>query len=305
MIDRQKMLEEQLLRENIRKAIRIVKNKRNKDENYVRAIVRHLIKEEVSTPRYEYDALIQLNHLMSGVFGSTEPKKSGGKFAFKEGFIDLVSNPQDRETYVEFILDFSNETMNAIDAGEDIEDIKKGPKKDEEEDEIEIEEPEEDDTITVSVRDIPGGDLSADLDITDEDGEEEFTLGEDGEGIEIEEEIEDENQELKNYSERAYAPIKAALIDYYQLFKDNPIEDEIILDTTTNAFIPEAEKQEVIFPANTLSERDLFKIFYKVNVLSWAGRYNNEYFNENPVTDVNIASPGEVDFDEEEFDLGL
>jgi len=69
MIDRQKMLEEQLLRENIRRAIRIVKEKHNKDENYVRTIVRHLIKEEVTTPRYEYDALIQLGHLMSSVFG--------------------------------------------------------------------------------------------------------------------------------------------------------------------------------------------------------------------------------------------
>ena len=304
MIDRQNMLEEQLLRENIRRAIRIVKNRHNKDENYVRTIVRHLIKEEITTPRYEYDALIQLGHLMSSVFGSTEPKKSGGKFAFKESFIDLVSNPQNRETFVEFILDFSYETMNSIDAGEDIEDIKRSSRKDKKEDEIEIEEPEKDDTITVSVGEIPGGDLSADR---IEDGEEEFTLGEAGEGIEIEEEIEEENQELKNYSERAYAPIESALIDYYQLYEDNPIEDEIILDTTNNAFIPDSEKREVIFPAGTITERDLFKIFYKVNVLSWAGRYNNEYFNENPVTDVTIASPGEVDFeaDEQETELKL
>ena len=242
---------------------------------------------------------------MSSVYGSTDPKRSDGKFAFKESFIDLVSNSADRETFVEFILDFSKETMNAIDAGEDIEDIKKGPKKKEEESEIEIEEPE-DDTITVSVGDIPGGDLAADTVPVIEDDEEEFTLGESGEGIEIEDEIEDENQELKNYSERAYAPIGAALIDYYQLFKDSSIEDDIVLDTTNNVFIPESERKDIVYPAGSLTERDLFKIFYKVNVLSWAGRYNNEYFNENPITDVTIASPGDVDFEnEEELDLEL
>ena len=43
--------------------------------------------------------------MMSSVYGSTDPKRSDGKFAFKESFIDLVSNSADRETFVEFILE--------------------------------------------------------------------------------------------------------------------------------------------------------------------------------------------------------
>ena len=73
------------------------------------------------------------------------------------------------------------------------------------------------------------------------------------------------------------------------------IDDDVILDTTENIFLSPSEQREEIFEAGSLTERDLFKIFYKINVLSWSGRYNNEYFNDQPITDVEIAPPGGED----------
>ncbi len=53
MINREDFLKEQLLRENIRKAIQISKMKKTKQEQYVRNIVRSLL-SEATTFKYEY-----------------------------------------------------------------------------------------------------------------------------------------------------------------------------------------------------------------------------------------------------------
>ena len=45
MINREDLIKEQWLRENIRRAIRIVKERNQKEENYVRQIVRALLPE--------------------------------------------------------------------------------------------------------------------------------------------------------------------------------------------------------------------------------------------------------------------
>ena len=289
MINRNDIIAEQLLRENIRKAIKIVKEKKNDEENYIRKIIQSLLKEEAGQVRYEYDSLIQLGHLMTQAFGSTNPKKSNSKFPFKESFIDLVSSEKDREMFVEFILDFSNETMHEIDSGTDIKKVRKGEKEEDEEPEIEVPDEESDeDPVTISI------------------GEAEFTLGEDADGA-----PEDEFSELKNYSENAYKAIGSYLIKYYTLFTNRTINDEILLDTTENIFLPQNEKREEIFSSGELTERDLFRLFYKINVLSWAGRYNNEYFNDQPVTDASIAPPGDKSLGmssetgDEELDLGF
>ena len=308
MIDRDDFIKEQLLRENIRKAINIVKKKNLKEDKYIRTIVRSFLKEALDAPRYEYNSLNQLGHLMTRVFGSQSPKKQKGKFAFKEAFIDLVSSEEDRQIFVEFILDFSEETMDNIDAGEDLENVKKGRSsiENDAEEDIDLEDSEEDEVVTIKVSDIPGGDMGADSGETEE---EDFTLGEDSQELTQDE----ENAELKKYTEKAYESggIATALIEFYTNFPDNIIKDEVVLDTRENIFLPESEKQYKVFPANSLTERDLFKIFYKVNVLSWAGRYNNDYFNDNPITQVSVASPGDIDIDsdiEGEFpdeELGL
>ena len=290
MIDRQKMLEEQLLRENIRKAIRIVKNKRNKDENYVRTIIRHLIKEE-TTIKYEYTALNLLAHFIKEVVG--DPSKPDSNPAFKDAFTDLTSSTEDRELFTEFVLDFANEDFSTIDAdkqpkalGQDF--VERGF----EEEEVE-EEPEEDEVIKVSVSDIE--DNEGDLNPPEEEEEEEiFTLGEDGESVEIEEETADSG--IKIYSREAYKRIGPSLRRYYtQIEKDSPLNKGVQIDGRD-------------YQPGELSERELFQIYLKKNILLWAGRYEDEFFNDTPETQIDLEAGGEEEeivADEEELDLGL
>jgi hypothetical protein len=283
MIDRQKMLEEQLLRENIRKAIRIVQEKHNNNEDYVRTIVRHLIKEGSPAVKYEYTALNLLAHFIKETVG--DPSKPDSNPAFKDAYTDLSSGPGDRETFTEFILDFSNEDFNTMDAnkqpkplGQDF--VEKGFV----EDEVEIEEePEEDEVINVSIGDIEenGGDLTP-----AEEDEEEFTLGEDGEGVEIEEEEPDSG--VKIYSREAYKRIGPSLRRYYgQIEKDSMLKKGVEIDGKE-------------YQPGELSERDLFQIYFKKNLVLWAGRYEDEFFGTSPETQIDIEAGGE----EEEIDLG-
>ena len=222
MINRQNMLEEQLLRENIRKAIQIVKEKHNKNENYVRTIVRHLVKEGSPSVKYEYTALNLLAH-----------------FIKEKGFVE--------------------------DEPEEVE-----------------EEPEEDEVINVSIGDLEdnGGDLTP-----AEEEEEEFTLGEDGEGIEIEEEEPDSG--IKIYSREAYKRVGPSLRRYYgQIEKDSMLKKAVEIDGKE-------------YQPGELSERDLFQIYFKKNIVLWAGRYEEEFFGTTPETEIDIEGA------EEELETGV
>ena len=283
MIDRQKMLEEQLLRENIREAIRIVKKKHDKQEEPVRAIVRHLIKE-ASQVKYEYTALNLLAHFIKETVG--DPSKPDSNPAFKDAYTDLSSGPEDREVFTEFLLDFANEDFNTMDAnkqpkalGQDF--VEKGFVEDEPE---EVEEPEEDEVINVSVGDLEmnGGDLTP-----AEEDEEEFTLGEDGEAVEIDEEPEPDSG-VKIYSREAYKRVGPSLRRYYgQIEKDSMLKKGVEIDGKE-------------YQPGELSERDLFQIYFKKNLVLWAGRYEDEFFGKTPETQIDIEAGGE----EEEIDLG-
>jgi len=283
MRERKEILEEQLLRENIRKAISVVKGRRILKEDYVRKIVRQLIKEG-STVKYEYTALNLLAHFIKETVG--DPSKPDSNPAFKDAYTDLSSGPEDREVFTEFLLDFANEDFKTMDAnkqpkplGQDF--VEKGFVEDEPE---EIEEPEEDEVITVSVGDLEdnGGDLTP-----AEDDEEELTLGEDGEGIEIEEEPEPDSG-VKIYSREAYKRVGPSLRRYYgQIEKDSMLKKGVEIDGKE-------------YQPGELSERDLFQIYFKKNLVLWAGRYEDEFFGKTPETQIDIESGGE----EEEIDLG-
>ena len=188
MTSRQDILEEQILRENIRKAIRIVKNKHQKQEQYVRSIVSTLLKEATVT-KYEYTSLNLLAHFIKEVVG--DPSRPDSSPAFKDAYTDLTSSHEDRELFVEYVLDFANEDFKTIDADKEPQALGQSfidnGFQDEEEAEME-EEPEEDEVITVSIGDLEdqGGDLAYEPEEEVEE-EEVFTLGEDAEEIEVEE----------------------------------------------------------------------------------------------------------------------
>ena len=278
MIDRQKMLEEQLLRENIRKAIHIVQEKHNKNEGYVRTIVQHLIKERTRVV-YSHFAITMLNNFIQETVGN--PDKPDGDHAFKEAYIDLSSSPEDREVFTEFVLDLASEDFNIMDANKQPKELGKSfVEKGFVEDEIE-EEPEEDEIINVSIGDLEDNDG----DLSPAEEEEEFALGEDGEIVEIEEEEEEPDSGIKVYSREAYQKIGASLRRYYgKIEKDRMLTKAVEIDGKE-------------FQPDELSERDLFQIYFKKNIVLWAGRYEREFFGTTPETEIDIVSSGEEEED--------
>jgi len=288
MIDRKDLFKEQLLRENIRKAIRIVKERQNQKEGYVRTIVRYLLKE-ATIVKYEYTALNLLAHFIKEVVG--DPSKPDSNPAFKDAFTDLTSGIHDRELFTEYILGFADEDFKTIDADREPkplgqEFVEKGFVDDEEE--MEELTPEEDEVITVSVGDLEGrgGDLTAD---PEEEEEEIFTLGEDGE---FEEEEEDADSGIKKYSREAYKRVGPSLRRYYsQVQKDSPLKKGVEIDGKE-------------YQPGQLSERELFRIYFQKNLILWAERYEDEFFTEEPEIDVDFENDSEFE-GEEDLGLGL
>jgi hypothetical protein len=273
MINREEFMKEQLLRENIRKAIGLVKKKRINEERYIRQIVKSLL-SEATTFKYEYTSLNQLAHFIKEAVG--DPSKPDSNPAFKDAYTDLTSDHQDREEFVEFILDFAAEDFTTIDAnkepvalGQDF--VEKGfslPKEETDPEE------ETDEMIKVSIEDLEGrgGDLAGEPELEDE---EEFSIGEDGEILYDEE---NEVAGIKRFSREAYKRIGPVLRRYYlNVPKDMSIKKSVAIDD-----------QE--YQAGELSERDLFKIYFKKNLTLWAKRYEDEFFHDSPESNIDIES---------------
>tara|TARA_B100000963_G_C22602927_1_gene661144 strand:+ start:84 stop:1010 length:927 start_codon:yes stop_codon:yes gene_type:complete len=283
MIDRDELIAEQLLRENIRRAIRIVQEKRNKEEQVVRSIVRSLLSEG-TTIKYEYTSLNQLAHFIKEAVG--DPAKPDANPAFKDAYTDLTSSHEDREVFVEYVLDFADEDFKTIDAdkqptplGQDF--VEKGfvdIDAEEEEDDT-----EEDKMVKVSIQDLEdsGGDLTFQPD-EEEEEEEIFSIGEDGEIIEDDE----ESSGIRRFSREAYKRIGPVLRRYYlNVPKDAPIKKAVQI----------GQKE---YQSGQLSERDLFKIYFKKNMILWSERYEDEFFSEGPDVNVDIDSNDESEVEE-------
>ena len=288
MINRENFLKEQILRENIRKAISIVKNRKLKEEQYVRSIIRSLL-SEAPTFKYEYFSLNQLGHFIEAVIGDFKNPK--GNPEFKQSYTDLSSKHEDRETYLEYILDFANEDFKIMDAdreptplGQSF--VDKGFTYEDEEDE---EGDEEDGIVKLSIEDLEdsGGDIARE---PKEDTEEEiFSIGEDGEILENENEDEDDG--LQRFSRESYKQIGAALRRFYPLIKkDDVINKPVVINNKEYA-------------AGELTERDLFKIYFKINMVLWAERYEKEFFSDGPETNVDVESEEEENINDIEDNL--
>ena len=284
MINRDELIAEQLLRENIRRAIRIVQERKKKEEDMVRSIVRSLISEG-TTVKYEYTSLNQLAHFIKEAVG--DPAKPDSNPAFKDAYTDLTSSHEDREVFVEYVLDFADEDFKTIDAdrqptplGQDF--VEKGFVADEEE---EAAEEERDEMVKVSIEDLEGsgGDLTFQPDEEEIELDEEiYSIGEDGEIIEDDK----ESSGIRRFSREAYKRIGPVLRRYYlNVPKDAPIKKAVQIGDEDYA-------------AGELSERDLFKIYFKKNMVLWAERYEDEFFSEGPDVNVDIESEDEVEIEE-------
>ena len=119
MKNRQDILEEQLLRENIRKAIKIIKNRKLQEEKYIRTIVKSLLNES-SRYIYDYTSMNKLQDLFTDVIvGSKETSNT----KFKTEYMSLTSDPEERQKYVQHILDMANADFARLEQGEEVQSI--------------------------------------------------------------------------------------------------------------------------------------------------------------------------------------
>ena len=272
MISRKEILEEQLLRENIRRALTVVQKRIDAKESIVRNLVGRLLREAAEV-KYDYTSLNLLAHFVKEAVG--DPSKPDSNQAFKQAYTDLSSNKENREMFVEFILDLAKEDFQTLDAGEEPLDlnkdfVEKGFDAGEEEEEEETVEPK-DTFMKVSVQDLE--DADGDVTMEPEEEEEEFTLGEDAT-----DQAENDNEEIKKYAREAYKRIGPPLRRYYgQVQKDNTIDEEITIDGKS-------------YGSGEMTEGELFKIFFEKNLKLWADRYEDIFFDNTPDSDF---EPGE------------
>ena len=120
----------------------------------------------------------------------------------------------------------------------------------------------------------------------DED-EDIFTIGEDGDIVNNE----NEESGVKRFSRESYKQIGASLRRYYlNIEKGDIITKPVIIDGKE-------------YGAGELTERDLFKIYFKINIILWAKRYEEEFFNDAPETNVDIESEEERQIDDVEANI--
>ena len=280
--DRKDIIEEQLLRENIRKALSIVQRRIDLKEKIVRNLVGRLIKEAAEV-KYDYTSLNLLAHFVKEAVG--DPSKPDSNQAFKQAYTDLSSSKEDREMFVEFILDLAKEDFQTLDAGEEPMDlnkdfVEKGVEAEEEEETIEP----EDTFMKVSVQDLEDadGDIAMEPEEEEED-EAEFTLGEDAVN-----EADEDSEEIKKYAREAYKRIGPPLRRYYgQVQKDNTIDEDITIDGKS-------------YGPGEMTEGELFKVFFEKNLKLWADRYEDIFFDDTPDSNFEISDEEPVSDEEEE-----
>ena len=277
--DRKDIIEEQLLRENIRKALSIVEKRINAKESIVRNLIGRLLREAAEV-KYDYTSLNLLAHFVKEAVG--DPSKPDSNQAFKQAYTDLSSSKEDREMFVEFILDLAKEDFQTLDAGEEPMNlgkdfVEKGIEAEEEEEEA------EDTFMKVSVQDLEDADGDIAMEPEEEEDEAEFTLGEDAVN-----EADNDGEEIKKYAREAYKRIGPPLRRYYgQVQKDNTIDEEITIDGRT-------------YGPDEMTEGELFKIFFEKNLKLWADRYEDNFFDNTPDSSFDVDDENEVSDEEEE-----
>ena len=258
MINRRELVEEELLRESIRKAIKIVKNRSLQEEEAIRTIVRVLLKESARVS-YEYTSLMMLGDMFIEVIGGA---KEGADTAFRKGYTALTSSKEAREEYVQHILNFAGADFNLLKAGSSPREFPSGFEETGYEEEMPEEEEEEEEDIMVSIDDLNASGNDIVEPISDFD-EEEAVIGEDA-PEETPEEKESQDRSTLRAARRAYKTIGLAL---HREWLNSPVKD--VIDK-------ELEIEGKVYPPNTITEGDLFQIYFDINLRLWADKIEQE-----------------------------
>ena len=115
MKDRNELIEEQLLREVVRKAIRLAKkqklNEQKQDENILRQVVRKLISEKIAVAD-------ETPHQKTGI---NKLRKTLKKIipTYRDEYLSLTTNKEQRESYVSFLVNGLKNLLSAIETNID------------------------------------------------------------------------------------------------------------------------------------------------------------------------------------------
>ena len=245
MISRSEFLEEQMLREYIRRAISIIKERRAKEENLVRTLVRHVVQESAKQ-FYEFTTLNKLGDVfLETISGASESSLT----PFKQQYMSLTSDPGERAQLVDYLIDFAEADFNLLSQGKPVRGIGSDFVDKGFDDEIpdEVDE-EEDEDLIVSIEDLnaAGGDI-LEPEIEDE------LIGEDSE---IAQDSIDDSTLLA--AREAYKTIGPAL---EKAWIRSPTQKPITKDITV-----EIDNQNTVIPANTIDEGDLMRMYFAINL---------------------------------------
>lgn len=265
MIDRSEFLEEQMLREYIRQAIRVIKERRSQEEATVRSLINHIINES-REQFYEFTTLNRLGDVfLETISGASESSMT----SFKEQYMSLTSDPEERARLVEYLIDFAEADFNLLSQGKPArgmssEFVDKGF-----DDEIE-DEPEDEEDLIVSIEDLNagGGDIldpTADVDLEEE------LIGEDSE--EAQDSIDDSTLLA---AREAYKTIGPAL---QKAWIRSPTKKLVEKEITV-----EVNGQDTVIQANTITEGDLMRMYFPINLKLVAEKLEQEITVDNEFT---------------------
>tara|TARA_Y100000310_G_scaffold38155_1_gene35801 strand:+ start:4788 stop:5555 length:768 start_codon:yes stop_codon:yes gene_type:complete len=161
MIERKQLLEEQLLRENIRKALRIVVKRRTLQEQYIRRIVKKLLKEGVKTTPPDTTGEGTLKTVLQDILTQleTEYRKLATAYEQRESYANHFLNKLERELD---LADINYDSDQAVELEEAVE-IDVGDEKDRPPEYIDLEDDEvEEEEVSEEEEFAAGMDINAD-----------------------------------------------------------------------------------------------------------------------------------------------
>jgi len=245
MTSREDILAEKLLRELVRKAIRKTQNKILKEEQMLRSVVRNLLKEEAAKQTiYPYTSLnVLAEFIKNQVYKPTSN--------FKSAYMTLSSSKEDRERFLQHILDLAREDMSRMDMNlEPLEDPDREMKEKEAELEKAAEETEEKGgPIHVTMKDLDdrGGIVGDEEEIV---SDEDFLQEEEEELLPTDTQA--ERDAVRNFANETYKGFGSALRRFYERVPDNIVRVNI-----------GGEERDI-------SERELFATYLEKNLIAHA-----------------------------------
>ena len=237
MIDRNKFTEELLLRENVRKIIKYVLNKRHKEDQLVRKVIRSVLKEVAVSDKipHESTGIGELETLLKKIIP-----------ILQDAYLTLTTDAEQRTS-------FSNHIMNAVDNTLGTANINDGAVSAMSEAiEIDIDDEDDEDDSPPEFIDIEDDEVEEEEEEEEIPEEEEFASGLEGQGLDL---------TGRNFAFRTYKDIEQQILNAYGMLdnaEDRSIFQEYFLinlklyfETFEKELSPNVEAPDIEIPTGS------------------------------------------------------